>query len=286
MIVRTCIRIAAVMALRQSTWAGERVYDSNNAPLSEAVDRNSLPFIVVFTDEDDNDIEGRDMLSAQRRDLKLTIEFGIASPVPQTTGGPNVEIPATDDAYERALDMLEYQIVTQLFNRPLNPWGELVRELVPVVHKVTSYRAGEAERGVRWAARQRMMMVDTVGEPIPGVVLAEGHPVAKFLALAKVNTDLKISGVAELIEGLLATADAPSWRQAQATLGFTNEEVRGIGIAPPYDTPDSEVLTSQIEFAQSEEHSTVDNVGERVNTIEFEVDGKVVVIPAATENPV
>lgn len=287
MIVRSCIRIAAVMALRNSTWADERVYDSENTPLSEAVKSANAPFVVVYTEDVDDTIEGSDMLSPEKRQMKLVVELGIAGMIPQTDGGSVVEIPVTDDALERAVDMLEYQVASHLFHTPLNPWGELLRQFCPVVHSVASVRAGEAERGVRWAARQRTMIVDTIGDPVPGVILSNNHAISKFIAMAKNDEDMALGNVATLIESMISTVNAPTWRQAQAALGLTEEGVRGIGIAPPYATPDDEVDLKKVMFEQDHgEHSTADNVNDWVNPVDIGVPPKEPPIIPTEEMPV
>ena len=78
-IVRAVIRQCAVAALRQKTWAEERVYDSNNAPLVDAltVGQDGKPYIVVFTDQD-NMTDVTDGVYGSVRQLDLTIEMGVA----------------------------------------------------------------------------------------------------------------------------------------------------------------------------------------------------------------
>jgi len=286
MIIRSCIRMAAVKALRNSTWAEERCYDSETTPLQEAVKAAAKPFAVVYTEDLDDTIEGRDQLCPDKRNMKLVVEFGLAGRIEAVDGGSPVAIPATSDAMERAVDLFEYQIVTQLFHRPDNPWGELLRRMVPAVHSVASTRAGESERGVRWAARQRVMVVETIADPTPGEVLKASNPIFDFLTMARADEDMSLAKIPELIESLLSTTDRPTWRQAQAALGLTEDEVRGIGIAPPYLTPDDEVTTDKIRInSTDQDHATADNIDERVNTIDIEFNDQIVTVPVQSENP-
>ena len=79
-IVRACIRLATVAALRDRLWPAD-IFDSDNRPLEEALTQEPRPYVVVFTDDDDyEDIAGNEVTAAART-LLLVIEFGIAAPI-------------------------------------------------------------------------------------------------------------------------------------------------------------------------------------------------------------
>jgi hypothetical protein len=231
-IVRACLRIAAVMAVREAGWPGTRVSDTSNAPLGEAVQKNPAPFVSVFTELDEMTIEGRDIYAGDRR-LTLAFEFGLAGPVKQAKGGPAVAIHEADSPYERAVDLLESRIDAAFIGDPRGPWGEICRGLCTNIHETRSQRAGDTSKGVRWAARQKIFVVNTVADPVPGQMLDEGTAIMKFLALATDNPNADVAELATLIRAELAAAPDIVWRQVQAMLGLTIDEVRGIGVAPP-----------------------------------------------------
>src|SRR4029077_9837471 len=124
-------------------------------PLAAAILADPTPYIVVYTDDDDRDeIQGFDLLGAKRT-LVIVIEFGLAAALPPSDGGPAMRIPATDGAFELALDIIERQIVDALVHDPLSAWGALWRNLVMRFDlKTSSKRGGSSEGGSRWAARQ------------------------------------------------------------------------------------------------------------------------------------
>src|SRR5262245_40825631 len=86
-IVRACVRLATVAALRDRLWPAD-ILDSDNRPLEEAVTQEPRPYIVVFTDDDDyEDIAGNEVTAAGRS-LLLVIEFGIAAPISRNDRAP------------------------------------------------------------------------------------------------------------------------------------------------------------------------------------------------------
>lgn len=220
------------MAVREAAWPGVRVNDTMNAPIDEAIRADPAPFVTVFTDLDETDVEGRDIYAGGRR-LSLVFEFGLAGPVPQAQGGPAVAIPEADSPYERAIDLLETRIDAAFIGSPRGAWSEICRGLCPNIHETKSQRAGETGKGVRWAARQKIFVTNTLADPVPGEVLDAGHPVMLFLAAATGTDDDDLADLATLIRAELAAVPDTSWRQVQALLGLTQREVRGIGVAPP-----------------------------------------------------
>jgi hypothetical protein len=233
-IVRSCLRLATVAALRDKTWAETRVLDSDNGPLEAAILADPTPYIVVYTDDDNREeIEGFDLLAAKRT-LVIVIEFGLASALAPSDGGPAMRIPATHGSFELALDIIERQIINALVHDPLSVWGALWRDLAMRFDlKTSSKRGGSSEGGSRWAARQLLLHVDPVADPPAGVPFPDDHPVPLFLVAARAAG---FGGAADLIaaELIAPTAPAlPTWREAQAWLGLTEPAVRGLGLGPP-----------------------------------------------------
>lgn len=254
-IVRSCIRIAAVAALRVRTWNDVIVLDSDNRPIELGIKETPAPYIVVFTDEDDlTDIEGREIVAASRS-LSLVIEFGMAAPLPAIEGQMiRSATPPTDAAYELTLDALDRQIINALVHDPRSSWGEIFRNLALRIPTVTGRRGGSAEKGVRWAARQRIFMIEPILDPVPGDPLMDNHPVARFLtAVDAAPEELDLAGAAGFIREMLSSDHDWSWRKAQAWLGLTIEEVRGIGVAPAVITDDIEApaLADDINLPQA-----------------------------------
>lgn len=236
-LIRAVLRLATVAALRERTWAGPRVFDSDNTPLVEAlgIGETAKPYIVVFTDEDGRPgLVGSDVYSA-RRQLELVLEIGVASAVMAESGDAVLQFPRTDAAMELVLDMLQAQAIAAVLGDAQSEWGEIVRDLLfGSVARITSQRGGSSEPRARWAARQVTIITDTIADMPAGAPWPPGHPVLRFIEKAKAEPG--IADAATLIEGWIAGVDAyPSWQQAQQWLGLTKRGIRGIGMAPLTD---------------------------------------------------
>lgn len=237
-LVRTVLRLASVAALRERTWAENRVFDSDNTPLVDALNVGDVakPYIVVFTDSDSKqDIEGADIYSATRR-LELVLEIGVASIVRAENGDAVLEFPATDAAMEMVVDMVQSQALAAVLGDAQSEWGEIVRDLMfGKIERIASMRGGSSERRGRWAARQVLITTDVVADMPAGTTWPTNHPVLRFIAKAKADNVPGIVDAATLIEDMISSDAYPSWQQAQQWLGLTKRGIRGIGIAPLTD---------------------------------------------------
>lgn len=249
-LIRPIIRMCAIGALRGNTWAGARVFDSDNTPLIDALSTDAQPYITVYTDEDNRlDISGMDIYGSNRS-LSLVLEIGLATAVVVGTGGAQIRIPATDEGMEAAIDILESQAMSALFGDPLNPWAEILRRIVMRIYRILSPRGGSAERGTRWAARRLVFVCDVISDPAPGTVLPEHHPVRAFIELASGSSPM--AAAASLITKLLNTTEAPDWRVAQAWLGLTEAGIRSTGLAP-FGVPDETAADLLVVSPEQEE---------------------------------
>lgn len=250
-LVRSCVRICAVAALRDRLWESVDVYDSDNTPLVDAVQQKPHPYVTVYTDDDDGaDIEARDIESGSRT-LTMVIEFGIAAPMPAAAEGegPTVAVPQTDASYELVIDSLDRQIGHALFTDPRSSWGEHLRRMVLSIRSISRKRGGATEKGVRFAARQIVFQLQVLADPVPGVVLNPKSPILLFLDAAEAaDPKLDIAKAVPFLRSEVNITADWSWRQAQALLGLTREEVEGIGLAPAVITDDVEApLTTAVD---------------------------------------
>jgi hypothetical protein len=285
-LIRATIRQCAVAALREDTWAEDRVFDSDNSPLVDAlaVGDQAKPYIVVYTDTD-NLTDVTDGLYSATRNLQLTLEMGVASAIQTEKDGVQISFPHSDPAMELMLDILDTQALAAVYGDPRSEWGELIRLMVTHVVRVNSPRGGRAEKGIRYAARQVVLVLDTISDPAPGVVLAESHPIKRFIALAEEKHPHGIHDAASIINTVLTSNAYPSWQRDQAWLGLTKRGVRAIGIAPladlapgatPWATEEGEDIT-----APSGEGPMATQIG-----AEDEDEGETVqVVPATPNDP-
>lgn len=227
--------MCAVAACRDRTWAEGRVFDSDNTPLLDALSEQPKPYITVFTDTDTaQSIEGRDLYTSEHR-LSLVFEFGIASAAKVTdVNEQELDIPQTDQAMEALVDILEGQIIWAAISDPESPFGELLRQMINRIERAPSMRGGAEEKQTRWAARQLILVCETISPPAPGVVLHADHPIKKFLTLIRSSehANLEMSQAGDLVEKVLTTTAYPDWKQGQAWLALTNAGIHGTGITP------------------------------------------------------
>lgn len=227
-------RLSAVAALRGSTWADDRVFDSDNTPLAQALTLNSAakPYIVVYTDADNRtEVQVTD-LNNTRRELNLVLEIGVASKVEGTTGDVQLKTPLTDEGMEIALDMVENQALDALFGNPQSDWAELLKGFVLSVIRVSGQRGASSDRDRRWAARQLSIVCDVVSDMSFGVPIPDGHPIRNFVTVAAAHPEANMSHAAEICQALASQETAPQWEQVQATLGARRIGLRAIGLAP------------------------------------------------------
>jgi hypothetical protein len=264
-LLRAVIRTTAVGALRDQTWAQERVADSSMMPIAQAVYGGpAKPYIMVYTDRDDiSPVQAKaELYNGQNRLLQLTIEIGVASAVRDPTGKLNIQIANTDEGMELACDIVQAQALAALIGNPQSAWGEVFKQLTRKVHRVLTVRGGQSGQGVKYSARRVIVVMSTIFDAVPGEVLVDNHPINKFIAMAHSNPFLHVLDTANVIQPLLANINAPSWRQAQAFLGLDTEAVKILNPdgtplpvplieTPPYDpfpapgTPDEYVPVTQ-----------------------------------------
>jgi len=234
-IIRMLTRLCAVAALRGKTWADDRVFDSDNTPLSQALTLNAAakPYIVVYTDTDNRqDMNNTTDIYSARRELNLCLEIGVASKVEGTTGGEMLKTPLTDEGMEIALDMVEDQALEALFGDPQSDWSELLKTFVIGANRITGQRGASAERDRRWAARQLSIICDVVSDIPKGVPIQNGHPIRRFAEVAAAHPEVHMEHAGSICLALVNRTTAPAWEQVQATIGARRLALRAIGQAP------------------------------------------------------
>lgn len=237
-IIRPVLRVCAVAALRSSTFAMERVADSDNGPLLDALlDTAPKPYITVFTDDDiRTEFDGMDFSGSTRR-ISLAIESGVGTAVIIKPGDPaQLRVPQTNEAMELLLDVLESQITDALFCTPSSPWCQLIKQMVLRIDRVPMTRGGAADKGTRWAARNVTYVCECISDPSPGVPLPDGHPINAFLTLAETNpiTGLDTLSSAKIIRTIYDPSLPPAlrWKQIEALMGISSTAVTAIGLGP------------------------------------------------------
>ena len=253
-LIRLAIRMAAVRALSGVTLAEDRVFDSAIEPIENfAKDENPRPVIVVTTDDDEADITGRDLMGAETRRLDLVIEFIIAG---STTAG-EITVPHTDAGMEVILDVLQRQIYRALLSGE-TPWAEDFKRMAPRFLRVLSRRGASAEDGVRFAARQLTLTVDTIHDPEPGVAMADGH-VLKTFAQRLIDSAAEGQTIGQLILSEATGAPITDNDRILADLGMTREAARSVRLGSYIidGEPNPDVVLDEV--IATDEDQTVDH---------------------------
>jgi hypothetical protein len=227
-IARLILRATTRKALLGRTWAEDRVFDSAITEIDQTVTETRRPLIVVTTDDEEGQVDGRDILGSMRT-LDLVIEVAVATFVRTEDGGVSITLPDTDEGLEVTVDLMCRQVIRALQSAD-GDWPALWRRLVPSVRSVQQRRGADTKGGIRFAARQIVLAVAPLADPLnlPDEPV-EGDVFAAFLALA--DADTEIEPLAQVIRAALSE-DVPDWRLAQALLGLSDPEAEIMGIAP------------------------------------------------------
>lgn len=162
-LVNLALRLATRQALLGMTPAGQRVYDSSIDPLELKASKENAAFIVVYTDDDKcESVVGHDLLGAAPS-VTLVLHLAVASEVKSGKDGTMAIIPYTDAGMEVALDLTRFDVMAALQNGT-GDWAELWRALAIGVSKIET-RRGADTKGVRFAAREIAITIDTYAEP-------------------------------------------------------------------------------------------------------------------------
>lgn len=240
-IVRLAVRIAAQRALLGRTYAEGRVHDSTVAPLDLMLQEERNPFVILYTDDDTVEVQGRDWMAGDRA-LDLMIEAAVATAV-EVEGGVSMVIPHTDAAMEIVIDIMQRQIVRALTDEGTE-WSRLFMRMCPTLTVISARRGVSAENGVRFAARQISLQLNPIAEPPIGAALAPDHPIAEVIAAMKADPDL--AQIGSLVEAEVQGTPLPDWDRVKVDLGLALTEARSTGIAPYIEGEDADTLAEVV----------------------------------------
>lgn len=229
-VYRTIGRLAVVSALNnylQAPWptlAGPNIFDSKIEPVEDMQSDRVFPCCVVYTDYDKDGWNKGSKVHAQRL-MTFTLELLIVQAAQVSAGnGPDgqplpptyaLDCPYTDSEIETSLDMFEVQIFRALTSGTVA--SDAFNYLCPSYINVVSRRGASVEGGVRLAARQITMEMNTVRDNSAGAIPPE---IAAFLNKLEEHDDYE-SRVADLRAMLTAPASATANERAMRTFGYT-----------------------------------------------------------------
>lgn len=241
---RFALRLSAVQSLKGRTLAGDQVRNSRIGAIDIAADgslrvNEDRVFLDVFTD--DSEASGADVFPRdlhENGELALNFESGITSTMTGTNDAGEsvivgVNVPATDDAFEATLDILDSQIQTALSD-PNNEWAEVWRKLSTGILKVERKRAASADDGLRRAARQLRVTLRARPDPLPNELLAATSPFKQFRDLVERDCP----GMLPQVEMMIGSSQTEvTVDMIRAAFGYTASEADALGFALQSEAP-------------------------------------------------
>lgn len=240
-LVSLALRLATIRALKGRTFAEDRVYDSKIETIDTLAVNETAPIIIVTTDDDEVDIEGRDLFAGNHK-LELVIEVAAWTKVSTEKDGEVLVVPATDAGLEITLNLICYQITRALIGDG-GEWGDLWRRIVTNVSSVKSRRGADNTEGVRYAARQLIFTVDHIAEPLPGEMPGEHDAWHRILTMLKADPELDPIG--KIVEAEIQSSQLMPWQKVRASLGLADDEATWVSEQPV--KIDEEVPLNEIE---------------------------------------
>lgn len=234
-LARAMLRLITTQALTDRTVAGPAVSDSSLAPIDARVTSDNRPEIVVYTDDHESETRGRAALLAEDSSCELVIEIVVTGMMPVMVDGQDGEaeervvIPYVDSGLAFTLDLIERQVLAELTGGT-SIWAQLWRDFVPSVRKRLSRQGGSAKDGVRFAARQIVLTVDLLHEPMPGQVMPQES--AWLRALDQMDATPELAVLARVVRTQITEAGSADWRTDAAALGLNLSTMDELGHAP------------------------------------------------------
>ena len=228
------LRIATVKALDGATSVGARVYDSN-VDTKDLLGDQAQPSIIVYADAGQIELRDRSLIQAPQV-VDLTIEMFVGRAVEAENGDITYHSPANDAGYENYLRCLTFEVNRALTRRDgSNPWPSLWAEFFVrgSQNQFSQWdRGANSEHGHRFSFLRLVYRAEVMNDPVPGADVT----VLWARLFAAMDADDELADISAYWQSLISTPSAPDWRQAQIELGFTDAGIKGIGIAPVFDT--------------------------------------------------
>lgn len=240
----SALRIATVMALKNATSVGKRVFDSE-VDVRSLLGEHAEPTIVVLAEKGRRKVQGRDILGGDHR-VDLAIEMFVAKATKVEGKNPDqttfkIDYPATDAAHENRLRRLAYEVDT-ILTGDVSPWAEIWKEFAVTIDGDVEWdRGADGDGGRKFNFLRVVYPCGILADPARGRPLSETW----LRLLALMDADAELAPTARDWRALITTPGLPEWRGAMSDLGMSYAELRGAGLAPFLDH--QETMTSEAE---------------------------------------
>lgn len=189
---RLMTRALACVALQQQaddavspTMAEDRVFDSRLDPLVFRDFKKPMPGIIVYTDDDDGELQNYGSGGPFRRFVDLRIELVIGSYDTEIVDEENhvvFNLPMTDAQMEAQLDLFEMQVKWALYQLPGRVYTLAFAEFVKNIARVKSEATRDEDGNNKFATRRMLFRLEIPDDCPPSVQAIEPHqPVPKLI---------------------------------------------------------------------------------------------------------
>ncbi len=256
---RLAMRLAAVQALRGRTLAGERVFDSVIDPIRLTTEQGRQPLVIVTTDQHEASVSGRDLCGGtQQCSLVIEVAIADAAQVPAQDGQgaeTSIEVPHTDEGMELMLDLLEHQVSVTLA-QGTHAWSDIWMGFVPSVASRISRRGASSDNGLRFAARQIILVCDLINTPAAVAEIGATAPWGKFLAA--LDADPGLTGVASMLRAEIDGDGLSDWQRSAQALGIPYDVADMIAIKPVEAADGNPVTLDSVQIDEAGAITTLD----------------------------
>lgn len=224
-LVRLALRLVAMKALAGKTIAQDRVRDSEITALDDAVNSESQPVIMIYTDDQRLKLTGKSLYDSSGT-VGLVFVLAIAQPVATTIEGKtevSITFPPSDAATEMQVDIMERQLVMALSD-PDDPWAALYRKLVVGYDKCESMRGASEKSGARFAARYIQFDVQTLNDPTPGKAVEDLPFWNELVAAINADQDSDLANLGPVLKALIEGKTSTAWQVAMRDLGLPDKQ--------------------------------------------------------------
>lgn len=242
-LIRIAVRTAIVQALKNCTFAGSNVLDSEigiidiNDDGITIDDKFDKPFIAVYSDAGVVNGSGTDLRSLTLNgSVDLTFEIGVTALMAETNDKGEstlvgIDIPVTDRSMEYQLDLIVRQIFVTLTD-PANEWSQIFLSLTSGFQDYQRARISTGTDGLRRAAQQIKIKASLVADPVWGAPVKPASPFNKFLEKLDTACEPDLVTLATLLRAQLGEPVEEA-NINQRRYGMTMEEMRAMMLPVP-----------------------------------------------------
>lgn len=223
------VRVATVRAIRAAVWPEFIVADSPQRPLDLLEQGGAL--IAVYTGTTNEHFEGNELLSGSPV-VQLTIQIFLPPEFTVALAGRDIVFDTREEGADTLSDAVARRILAA-FPTQAEPWSELWGRFVIRTQRATNGSYLVESDAVRVAARELVLDLETLYDPVPGA--APEGTWADLVALMSKETEgaRPLAPIADwLVAEIAGPALLPQEERDRIDLGLASYAAQAVGILP------------------------------------------------------